>query len=356
MVVWVLGATVSLVSMMPALPLVVSGGELAATCQWPTVAAFRTAENKCTGTLVDPQWVLTAAHCLVGGPPDNIRFGEAYSPYERRVDVAECFSHEAYARGGAPSDDFAVCRLVEPLSLPPTPLLTACERDGLAMGDPAVMVGFGITEAGEDFGRKRVVSTELAGEPRSDGTIFVGASDVGGCDGDSGGPAFVQLPDGGWRALGVLVYGPDCGAGPSLYKTLTQEDPWLLEAMGGALQPCFDAAPTCESIAADPFAPAGDWFDDCTGPLAHRMASCIQEPETAGDSTGEGATTSTNSGPPEDAASDAGCSITSHTPRGLILWLAILALRRHPRGSSVAGSWIQAGAVPGKQGRQANVG
>lgn len=332
-------------------PLLVSGGELASTCQWPTVAAFRTAENKCTGTLIDPRWVLTAAHCLIDGVPDNIRFGEAYSPYERKVDVAECFSHQRYARSGAPSDDFAVCRLVAPVSLPPTPLLTECERDELVMDDPAVMVGFGITESGEDFGRKRFVSTELAGEPRSDGTIFVGSSDIGGCDGDSGGPAFVQLSDGGWRALGVLVYGPECGAGPSLYKTLTADDPWLVETIGALPQPCLDAAPSCQLLAADPFTPTGDWSDDCTGPLAHATMNCAEAGDTEVGSTGASdsstATTAATPATPGDQPRGAGCNIASQDTRVAISLLILLGLFRHPLGSSTIGS-VHAGRASRK--------
>jgi secreted trypsin-like serine protease len=54
----------------------VIGGAAAPAGKWPdTVAVLWDGEQQCTGTLVAPNVVITAGHCVIGGAPDHVLVG-----------------------------------------------------------------------------------------------------------------------------------------------------------------------------------------------------------------------------------------------------------------------------------------
>lgn len=280
---------------------------VAESCQWPTVVAFRAGEEKCSGTLVHPEIVVTAAHCLLGGAPDHIRFGEAFSPASRIVGAAQCWTRPEYAESLDPAEDLGVCRLETPVpDIPATPLLGACATETVIEPQAdVVLVGFGIPETGGEFGTKRYAFTRVVDEPRDDGTFTAGDAEVNGCDGDSGGPAMVQLTDGTWHVAGVLVSGPECGEGPSRYLAAATHLAWLEATTDRDLTPCRDAdGPECR-LAADPLR-EGDWDGWCDGVRLRPFDTCEEERGTESpggtDAGGEPPATSGSGGSKEPAS------------------------------------------------------
>jgi hypothetical protein len=288
---------------------------VAEDCQWPTVVSFRAGAEKCTGTLVHPEIVVTASHCILAGTPERMRFGEEFSPESRTMDVAECWTRPEYEVALDPAEDIAACRLVEPVpDVPITALLGACETEAtIVPGVDVALVGFGLTGTGEDFGTKRYAFTRVVEPLREDGTFVAGDDAVNGCDGDSGGPALVRLSDGTWHVAGVLVYGPDCGAGPSRYLAASRHLAWLEEATGRDLSPCRGAdgtwqpGPDCR-VATDPQAIADAWDAWCDGPRAVPDGACVEADGDAGDTgTGEsdGGRVDATTGPDDPSATSA---------------------------------------------------
>jgi hypothetical protein len=231
----------------------------------------------CSGTLVGPQHVVLASHC---NDPSEVFLGEDATEGEgRTIPVESCARYP----GGQPGagNDFAVCRLAFAVTdVPIVPPLMGCELDVLQPGVAVTIVGFGLTPEG-DFARKHAVTTTLHGFNDA-GEAMIGGDGQDSCRGDSGGPAFVELPDGGgWRLFGITSYGePDCASG-GFYSLVHAGMPWFEEAAEQDFTPCTDANgqwdpdPRCTSAPLRPQDGGGDWSLGCDpGPLTGVLDTC----------------------------------------------------------------------------------
>ncbi|MEX1364271.1 MAG: trypsin-like serine protease [Nannocystaceae bacterium] len=329
----------------PGAPAAVSGANVATECQWPTVVSYRAGDSKCSGLLVHPRVIVTAAHCIEDAPAGGVRFGEQFQPAERIVDALRCGIDPVYASTGAPSSDVGYCVLEEAVQdIPLTPVLMGCETDWLRAGLPAVIVGLGATPDDPAFGTKRYAFTVLDSDLRSDGTVWVGDADVNGCLGDSGGPTFVRSPAGTWHALGVLAHGPECGQGPVLYRALFDRIGWLEQETGYDLSPCHDAegawdpGSACGTIAADPLTAGSVWSQACAGATID-APNC---PEPAPPDPTDGITEPLDgsgedpSGLDDAAPTGCGCATAPRPTTSWTLTLLVLLLSRRRRRSARA--------------------
>jgi hypothetical protein len=277
----------------PAEPQGIFNGQKAGVCDFPSAVAMLdqgSGQMFCTGTLVHPQVVTFAAHCMdpqtSWATPGRVMFGEDVLAPVREVDVASCTMHPQWN----PADnafDLAVCVLAEPVTqVPFTPLIMGCEIEQLHEGLEVVIVGFGATGAqldpegnplpeGAGFKRFTTQTIEVVDSAATEITMI--GPDKGGCFGDSGGPAFAVMPDGTWRTLGAAstlhpLSEPDpngeiCGLG-TVYEVFWPEMDWLEGVTGIDLTPCFDTAgnwqPTasCGGFPTDPIE-ASSWGKGC---------------------------------------------------------------------------------------------
>jgi hypothetical protein len=255
-------------------PAAIVGGELASSCDWPSVVMLDGGGVLCTGTLVSSRIVLYAAHC--GVLFERVIFGQGLlAGYFAPVTECRRFAPE----DGVTPDDYAYCELARPINgVPIAPVLYGCETETLTSGREVVIVGFGEDDDG-NIGNKRWAETTFNGVD-VDGMLKVGGAGTSAAQGDSGGPAFVQLDDGSWRVFGIVSGGTEPGQ-QAYYVDMSSTVAWVEETSGYDITPCHDADGTwnpgyeCGGFATEPMA-GGTWDEQCSeeDPLSGRSSSC----------------------------------------------------------------------------------
>jgi secreted trypsin-like serine protease len=220
----VMAAALTLLSSFPATAIVGGAAPSTEGAGRAVVTIVGSRGNFCTGSLIAPTLVLTAAHCVQPGADYKIvEYGADRTPQLRdvsRVAVHPGFQMQTMLAHRATAD-VALLQLASPakgktaaaLGIPQLPIVP---------GNMFTIAGIGVTVRGDgkSGGIVRTARLIATGKP---GTLQIrlvdpaaqGARDgLGACTGDSGGPVFEEQPAGP-AIIGVISWstGPQASAG-----------------------------------------------------------------------------------------------------------------------------------------------
>lgn len=170
--------------------------------------------DACTGTLIAPHTVLTAAHCTKNIAEDfwldktlEVDFGPK-SGGSRKIDVASHAEHPKFTKAGV-GYDIAILTLADAVDdVTPVPIAMAPAPD--LTGVTVRHVGYGENDEDNESGqgRKRQASYPVTRvEPL---LYWSGGPSAQTCEGDSGGPMLWRDPGGTERIVAVVSDGPNC--------------------------------------------------------------------------------------------------------------------------------------------------
>jgi hypothetical protein len=231
--------------------------------QMPSIGSFRL----CSGTLIAPNWVITAKHC---GLNDGVQFCIGSDP----AVPDQCIS--SYRVVNHPDVDMTLVELLEDArtrvpGLKPLGVMSD-RMDGEWIGRQAEASGYGETQNGT-LGTRYFTSEPIVSLERGYVTID-GQGQRGVCFGDSGGPVLVIADDGSIRVAGVLSNGDESCLGRDNFTRTDLQLAWIEQYTGpldsGGSQGCgqIGRVGRCESGRAVWCSNESIQTEECAAPAA----------------------------------------------------------------------------------------
>ncbi|XP_057184052.1 transmembrane protease serine 13b isoform X2 [Triplophysa rosa] len=231
------------------------GGAMAAKGQWPWQASLHFRRSHiCGGTLVAPDFILTAAHCFPQDIPGILELSNwrvfvglvsqlnLPNPYY----LKQIILHENY-NTRTKDNDIALLKLetsisnIHPICLPVT-------GQTFPTGMQCWTTGFGLTLEGDSSSSPTLmeVAVNLIDKSTCNAAAAYGGAITGNmqcagvlaggkdsCQGDSGGPLVCKADDRRWYLTGVTSWGIGCGRKnlPGVYTDVERFLPWIHSKM-----------------------------------------------------------------------------------------------------------------------------
>ncbi|MCG7933439.1 MAG: serine protease [Candidatus Thiodiazotropha taylori] len=230
------------------------GGEEAQPAAYPWMVSLRHdgGGQFCGASLVAPDWVMTAAHCVEGENAQGIEavIGDLDLNQTDQGELTRQINRiVVHPDRSASSDDhdIALLELSSGANLqavaPATPTIT----NNISAGTPLTVMGWGnMSTSGEEFpNRLQEVQVPLVAQDEcrqnyggsiTDNMICAGLPQGGkdSCQGDSGGPLVHQI-DGDWHQVGIVSWGEGCARPgyPGVYARVGAYSDWITQVTSG---------------------------------------------------------------------------------------------------------------------------
>ncbi|GJL62157.1 MAG: hypothetical protein NPIRA04_08110 [Nitrospirales bacterium] len=229
------------------------GGEPAERGDYPWAASIALVRQNgslfsfCGGSLISPEWVLTAAHCTVqlghkvilGRLNLNESGGEVH-------DIVQVINHAGYNPDTSDSD-IALIKLDSPSTQTPISLVSS-NSNLETPGNPFTVVGWGLLEEG-GMASDRLMEVTLpvvsnqncqsmydgTGVSITENMLCAAEPNKDSCQGDSGGPGMVvDSAEDTDRLAGVVSFGIGCARPnfPGVYTRVSKFIDWISEQRG----------------------------------------------------------------------------------------------------------------------------
>ncbi|ERE68699.1 serine protease 29-like protein [Cricetulus griseus] len=243
------------------------GGHNARQGKWPWQVSLRIYSyymtswvHICGGSIIHPQWVLTAAHCIHkrNADPSSFRIhaGDVYLYGGKELlKVSQIIIHPDYVNGVLGSD-VALLRLEKSLgcSANINPVKLTSGSLEVTSRYPCWVTGWGMTHVYESLPppyrlqqvRVKIVDNAICEQIYHNATrhyyqgrkliqddmLCAGSEGRGACYGDSGGPLVCRVA-GSWNLVGVVSWGYRCSMRntPGVYARVQSFLPWITQQM-----------------------------------------------------------------------------------------------------------------------------
>ncbi|KAI9545048.1 hypothetical protein NQZ68_039776 [Dissostichus eleginoides] len=230
----------------------VVNGEDARPYSWPWQISLQylsasTYRHTCGGTLLSPNWVMTAGHCI-GSRTYRVVMGEYDLTKRRAASRSGVWRRSLFTLTGMTTacpvgnNDIAMIKLASPVVLNDKVQPSCVPESGEVAphDDPCYVTGWGRIYSGGPLASKlqqallpvRVQQQRLVGGGTVKTTMICGGGDIrSGCHGDSGGPLNCRGRDGRWYVQGVTSFVSSRGCNtlmkPTVLTRTTSFTKWI---------------------------------------------------------------------------------------------------------------------------------